>query len=176
MALDVSPDGRIVAIARHRDRNVHIWKIKKDKMTNSWYIQLIQKSINTNTSFFEVPCDSEICSLRFSAQHLAVGLSNGTLRIFDPQQNRMMKRVIAHNGPILSIVFTPDGEGLISGSRDATIKYWKVGSLIPRSARRNGKGTERRIEMVDMFSKEHRVIEGLTLWGYHSADFHHRML
>ena len=34
-----------------------------------------------------------------------------------------------HTGWVLSVVFTPDGHGLVSSSTDKTLKYWDVSHL-----------------------------------------------
>jgi hypothetical protein len=35
-----------------------------------------------------------------------------------------------YNGSVYSVVFTPDGKGLVSGSLDKTLKYWDVSDLV----------------------------------------------
>jgi len=34
-----------------------------------------------------------------------------------------------HRGSVWSVAFTPDGRGLVSGSKDKTLKYWNVSFL-----------------------------------------------
>lgn len=40
-----------------------------------------------------------------------------------------------HTDGVSSVAFTPDGQGLISGSGDRTLKYWDLGPLL-KSAQR----------------------------------------
>jgi len=43
----------------------------------------------------------------------------------------------AHNGPVASVAFSPDGATIVSGSDDETIKVWDAGTLarhLPHSA------------------------------------------
>jgi len=68
--------------------------------------------------------DSSIRSVRFSpdGRQIAAGDYNGRLMLRSGQ----LASWWAHTRQVSGIVFMPDGEGLISGSRDGTLKYWDI--------------------------------------------------
>ena len=43
----------------------------------------------------------------------------------------LSEKVNAHSNVITSVVFSPDGTKIVSGSYDQTIKVWDVGALEP---------------------------------------------
>ena len=58
---------------------------------------------------------------------VAVGFSDNYIRVFD--ERLMLKREWqAHENSVFTLRFTPDGEWLMSGSRDARLKAWDVHS------------------------------------------------
>jgi len=51
---------------------------------------------------------------------------------------------------VYSVAFTPDGRGLVSGSKDKTLKYWDVShSANGPSGQPNSRGTSKR-DTLDM--------------------------
>lgn len=56
---------------------------------------------------------------------LAVG-SDKQIQLWDVTNGKKLKTLEGHNGNIWSLVFSPNGETLISCSGDATIKLWNV--------------------------------------------------
>ena len=43
----------------------------------------------------------------------------------------LSEKTDAHSWPIMSVVFSPDGTKIVSGSSDKTIKVWDFGALEP---------------------------------------------
>ena len=41
----------------------------------------------------------------------------------------LSEKTNAHSGSVLSVVFSPDGTKIVSGSADKTIKVWESGAL-----------------------------------------------
>ena len=48
--------------------------------------------------------------------------------IWDVESGRQLAAVRAHEGPIYSVAFSPDGTRIASGSADMTIKLWGASS------------------------------------------------
>ena len=48
--------------------------------------------------------------------------------------NCVAEKTNAHSGAIISVVFSPDGTKIVSGSADGTIKVWDSGALRPQIA------------------------------------------
>jgi serine/threonine protein kinase len=57
-----------------------------------------------------------------------IGLVAGTYLIFETTFGSLIRTLEGHNGGVYSVVFSPDGRMLASGSGDETIKLWEVGS------------------------------------------------
>lgn len=55
---------------------------------------------------------------------LAVGYSDHTIRVFSLDGLRLMNEWVAHDNSVFALAYTPDGQWLISGSRDARLKAW----------------------------------------------------
>ena len=43
----------------------------------------------------------------------------------------LSQKTDAHSRPLTSVVFSPDGKKIVSGSMDQTIKVWDFGALEP---------------------------------------------
>lgn len=55
--------------------------------------------------------------------------SDLTIKLWDPaNEYTNTKTLHGHDHSVSTVRFTPDGEGLVSASRDKTIKVWEVAS------------------------------------------------
>jgi general transcriptional corepressor TUP1 len=61
---------------------------------------------------------------------VAAGSIDKVVRIWDIQTGQLIGRLIGHTESVYSVVFTPDGNGLVSGSLDCTLKLWNIESLL----------------------------------------------
>jgi general transcriptional corepressor TUP1 len=52
------------------------------------------------------------------------------VRLWDIQTGQLINDLTGHTDRVSSVVFTPDGTGLVSGSRDLTAKHWDLGPLL----------------------------------------------
>jgi len=57
---------------------------------------------------------------------LAVGYSDNFIRVFDLDTLAMKHEWLAHANSVFTIRYSPDGNFLFSGSRDARLKVWEV--------------------------------------------------
>lgn len=76
---------------------------------------------------------STICSssIRSAHQHptlplLALGCSNHTIYLFHTQTRQVVSQAVFHQNSVFSVKFTPNGQHLISGSRDAFLAIWQL--------------------------------------------------
>ena len=61
-------------------------------------------------------------------REVAAGYSDNMIRIFDLQL-KLKKEVQAHANSVFTLRYTPDFKFLVSGSRDARLKFWNADSL-----------------------------------------------
>jgi general transcriptional corepressor TUP1 len=59
---------------------------------------------------------------------VAVGYYDNIVRLWDLQTRQLVECLVGHVAGV-SMAFTPDGKGLVSGSADGTLKHWNVGPL-----------------------------------------------
>ena len=65
-----------------------------------------------------------------NGQFIAAGSRhNGVVQIWDVATGALVERLRGHSGSVYSVAFTPDGNGLVSGSWDKTLKLWDVSGL-----------------------------------------------
>ncbi len=75
---------------------------------------------------------------------VAAALQDGTIRLWNTQQNWARRTLTGHSGPVVGVAFLPDNSTLISASRDGTVRLWDAStgqirsSLDARSGPLNG--------------------------------------
>ncbi len=73
--------------------------------------------------------DKSIRTLNYNAQkqHLAVGLSDFTVKILDISHQFILHKTLEkHTNSVFSVVYSPDGKYLLSAGRDAKINIWQT--------------------------------------------------
>jgi WD40 repeat protein len=62
----------------------------------------------------------------------AVGYVNGDVRIFDENNNLVTEILIAHDGAVIDVAVSPDGDHMATGGEDSALRIWNVttGELI----------------------------------------------
>ena len=88
---------------------------------------------------------SGVTSVALSPDSRYVAASNdiGMLRMWDFRSGQLLERWKADTQTLWSVVFTPDGKGLLSGGNDSTLRSWDIGLLTTgqsRSSRAAGGG------------------------------------
>lgn len=58
------------------------------------------------------------------AEHLAVGLGDGSLAWIDPDSAKIQRRCAAHGGGILGLAWDPQGERLATSGEDGRVRIW----------------------------------------------------
>ena len=64
-------------------------------------------------------------ALNPNGMEMAVGYSDNHIRIFRLSDYSLLKEYQAHGNSIFTLQYSPDGQWLLSGSRDARLKVWK---------------------------------------------------
>ncbi len=59
-------------------------------------------------------------------RHIAAGLRDGSVRLYDPEHLVENARLVGHTDRVRDLVFTPDSQHIVSGSYDRTMRMWSV--------------------------------------------------
>ncbi|KZV73967.1 WD40 repeat-like protein [Peniophora sp. CONT] len=70
------------------------------------------------------------------ARLVAVASFSSIVRIWDVDSGTLVMRLVGHFGAVTGVTFTPDGQGIVTGSSDRTIMYWDIHE-VTLSARRS---------------------------------------
>ena len=72
-------------------------------------------------------CGYAICSTFLPGdRQLAVGTKSGELLIYDLASSALVETIQAHSATLWSMHLSRDGQGLVTGSADKDVKFWKV--------------------------------------------------
>jgi WD40 repeat protein len=72
--------------------------------------------------------DSSVRTIVISpgGDELAVGYSDHCIRIFSVAEGTVKQEIKAHDNSVFALSYSPNGQFLLSGSRDARLKVWNV--------------------------------------------------
>ena len=59
---------------------------------------------------------------------LCVGLDDGAIAVVDLATKQLLAHALRHQGPVLTVTYTPDGKRLLSGGLDGTLRIWDTES------------------------------------------------
>ncbi|MBS1490037.1 MAG: WD40 repeat domain-containing protein [Bacteroidetes bacterium] len=65
-------------------------------------------------------------AVNVASGEVAVGYSDACIRIFDLNQYTLKETINAHRNSVFTVNYSPDGQFLFSGGRDARLKIWEV--------------------------------------------------
>lgn len=77
--------------------------------------------------YLKVSSQSARCiAVNPQTREMAVGYSDNIIRVFGIDNLELRYTLTSHKNSVFSVQYSPDGKYLLSGSRDAHLKIWKV--------------------------------------------------
>ena len=72
------------------------------------------------------PTPLKSISVSPDGQRLAIALSDGTIQLWDLQDNSIVTSSQSHQGEVLAVAFSSDGQRIVSGGSDRTVRLWDL--------------------------------------------------
>jgi WD40 repeat protein len=152
--IDISPDGKYMAIAGFFDIKLHNLKtnecvkagLKHDALVNSVCFSpdgkyLVSASYDKSVRVWDLSSlrcihllvghDKNVCTAKYSpdGKYIISASDDEIVRIWDAETGKCIERLYGHNGRVLSAAFSSDGKNVVTISNDSTIKVWDFPTL-----------------------------------------------
>ncbi len=122
--LAFSPDGRTV-LSVADDQRLTLWEVETGDRLFSY-----QNPTDTINSVTFGPNGESFAAgmgtFRFAATEIDPEEIDNSIRVWDAASGEEIAHLEGHEGPVIALAFSPDGDRLLSGSLDATLRLWDV--------------------------------------------------
>ena len=103
-------------VSGSRDKTLMIWNI--NPKLESYGVPF--RSLHGHSHFIQD------VALSNDARFALTGSWDGTMRLWDLDAGKTVRRFVGHTKDVMSVSFSADNRQIISGSRDKTIKLWNI--------------------------------------------------
>ena len=152
-----SPQENLIA-SGSSDGTLKLWDVEERTCRRTFYTQMV-----------------EIMGVAFSPQgHIAAGCNDRTVRLWNAHTGAPTHVLKGHGGQVSSVVFSPEGDLVASGSWDTTVKLW---DLTTKACRKTLHGHTNRVTSVAYSPKGDQIASGsqdmtVRLWDVETATCH----
>jgi WD40 repeat protein len=115
-----SSDGQYLAASDDNQDIINIWSANQ----NWKLVKEIQDFENTILHLNYAP--NTTSNQKANRQLLVSGNKNGTIKVWNSENGTVIKAFKAHEKPILSLNFSPDGRFLVTSSEENSVKIWNT--------------------------------------------------
>ncbi len=84
-----------------------------------WDLNILAKRVFSDKS-------ARTIALNPNKEEIAVGFSDNTIRILEPKRLELIRQIDAHKISVFTLQYHPQLSLLVSGSRDARLKFWDI--------------------------------------------------
>jgi WD40 repeat protein len=85
-----------------------------------------KESLTIKKKLFASQKSARTMAINHVTGELAVGYSDNWIRVFDMDSYQLKREWEAHANSVFTLIYSPDYQLLVSGSRDARLKSWEV--------------------------------------------------
>jgi len=105
-----------LVLSSSRDKSIIVWELTRDDMDYGY----AKRALKGHNHF--------VSDVVISSEGLFAlsGSWDGTLRVWDINTGKCIKRFVGHTGDVLSVAFSADNRQIVSGARDRSIKLWNT--------------------------------------------------
>jgi serine/threonine protein kinase/Tol biopolymer transport system component len=118
--LAFSADGQWLASAGY-DNTLRLWKIDLNERFFLWHT-IKAKPVHVLTNVHS----GWVCSIAFrpDGQQIASAGEDGTVKIWQTDQGKLLKTLQGHEGMVKAVAFSPTGRKVASSATDKTLRIW----------------------------------------------------
>jgi WD40 repeat protein len=104
---------KLITADNSKEKNIKLWNVNEGKLEKFSH------------------CNEEITCIDVNEKEkcFATGLENGEVALWDLIEMNVVKKSTGHAMPARKIVFSFDGEQVVTGGDDETVRFWQVFSL-----------------------------------------------